>query len=150
MLFSLIRARKGSLTSYAKYSRRNLSIWIDLIKSFKDVRIDVKIDHTLTSDPQCMENYVTLKGVKEKMDALHPDLYKIYLTSISDASIDEIIDANNLESPKGWLANDLKSLYNMATPELVQLLCKGDTIINELRTSQGLSKLQRKVPDKSP
>jgi len=141
---SLLTGERKSLSYYAKLYRKSYDEWIRLLESVKEF----SYLHDISEETEMeisMDNLITLKRFKDKLNKVHPKLYEIYCHSICDTDTDRLNEKLEVFTPRGWLNKDIKELYDLTSPEFKQLLEEGDRVLNEFRKNEGLRPIQRKL-----
>jgi len=145
---SLLAGSKKSLNSYGQRYRKKYKDWVRILESVKSIAASSLLspDREITPD---MDKYVVFQSLKDKMAHVHPQLFDIYCYALSDVDVNTLNTTYRVQTPKGWLNRDIKIKFGIESQEFRSLLEKGDAVVNEFRSYEGLPPIQRSFWSKS-
>jgi hypothetical protein len=148
-LYDLTRGEKQSLTNYAQMSRKTFDEWIKILEE-----VSMFSTQTITPDMAMVINYdleseLDLSDLRRRFSKVNPQLYEMFCECLEEQEFQVADGMINLEMPRGWSGRDLKDRYGLSTEQVKELLGEASSIINHLRSSNGLPNIQGGIHTKS-
>lgn len=147
-IHELLSGTRKSITYYGKLYRKTYRDWVSILESVKTLAASSLLSPDKEVFPD-MDRYLVLKQLKEKMAAVHPNLFEIYCYALSDVDVNNLNTTYIVQTPRGWLNKDIKDRFDIESYEFRSLLEEGDKLLNEYRSYEGLPPIQRRFWSKS-